>query len=186
MENFIPVGPGAVVHNHNLNKPQKEPAYKKDDLQYPCNAVAAKYVWACYFLQTSLILRLNGMDVAGMFWACDQAPALYIRTCYQSGGRDVSSLANYDIDASLNLCRLGNPTRWGDCYTGALKNLTWDNEAPGYTICARVESEWVAQCAEALGEVISSLYTDPAVIAERCDRLNGVAAHFCRRGARLA
>jgi hypothetical protein len=182
MENGVAVG---ATHSHAKPPPGATlgPMYKKDDLLYPCNAVDDRYRWACYYLQTSLMLRLNGVDLAGMMRACDAAGVPYAAVCYQSAGRDVSALSGQQVDTALRNCRLGTREYWPECYTGVLKDIAWSSEEPGYAICQKVEGEFRERCAQSLGEVIGTLYPDAVRRAERCERLEGGLRDACRRGA---
>jgi hypothetical protein len=96
---------------------------KPEDPIYPCNIVEAKYKSTCYFLSSSMILRLNGYNFQAGFKSCDTAEAGYIFLCYQSMGRDISGSSQRSISRVNELCPQGSPQFIGDCYFGAVRDF---------------------------------------------------------------
>ncbi|MFN2399200.1 MAG: hypothetical protein ABR543_11255 [Gemmatimonadaceae bacterium] len=160
------------------------------DPLYPCSIVAQKYLSACYLIQTSAILHLNGGDIAGAARSCDRAPRGSRPACYQSLGRDITAYAREDPDESNRLCSLGSERyqRW--CYFGAAKSLIdWTARAdPGFALCRKVAgSQSKLKCYEAVGEQIATLESVNSERAALCEKAeNSESVDACRVGARLA
>lgn len=97
---------------------------KASDPIYPCDIVETKYKDSCYFLSSSMILRLNGYNFADAFQTCNtKAEEPYKYLCYQSLGRDVSGTYGRSIAKVNELCMLGDPRFIGDCYFGAVRDF---------------------------------------------------------------
>src|SRR5581483_10607926 len=64
---------------------------KADDPIYPCDIVGTQYKSTCYFLSSSMILRLNNWNFPLVFQTCNtKAEKDYLWLRYQSLGRDIS------------------------------------------------------------------------------------------------
>ncbi len=101
-------------------------AYKNDDPQYPCTIVDEKYKGSCYFLQTSRMMQMFGVDFKKIADACALAPELYRSSCFQSMGRDVSSAYRPTPARSIQECGHA-PERYRiDCLNGAVQDALWD------------------------------------------------------------
>jgi hypothetical protein len=96
---------------------------KASDPIYPCNIVEAKYKSTCYFLSSSMILRLNGYNFQKGFKSCDTAEKTYIYLCYQSMGRDISGTYQNSVAKVNELCPQGTAAFIGDCYFGAVRDF---------------------------------------------------------------
>lgn len=161
---------------------------RADDPHYPCSVVADRYKTACYGMQTSVMLRYNGWDVAEAGEHCAEAAEVWRRTCFQSLGRDVASLTPRDPDEALRQCRaVDEPWReW--CYVGVAKNLV-DLESSadaGFAFCGRVEESARPQCHEALGEQIWALFATEGARRAACEVAETPELRSaCRMGARV-
>lgn len=160
--------PGAATeeggHEHmQMTSPESLAAWeplKDDDLHYPCSVLEERYLSACYMMQTSAMLWLNGGDVAGASEACAQAPDPWRPTCFQSLGRDVSARTAQRPQPSLTECRKTPEEYRAWCYVGLVKNfvdLTATTDA-AFSFCGLVEDFARGRCYEAVGEQIWTLY----------------------------
>lgn len=164
------------------------PALDRDDPHYPCSVLAARYLVACYQMQTSVMLWFNGTDVADAARSCGEAPEHLRRTCFQSLGRDVSSITLQDNDRAVRLCSNGPVEYRPWCHLGYAKNLVdvTADPADGFAYCRilpRGESKRI--CNVAIGEQIWVLAEDPARRAEMCLAAEADFQAACRRGAGL-
>lgn len=93
--------------------------HSKDDLYYPCNAVAEKFQYRCYVYQAYYLLRANNYEYAPAFKACEHIPAgtdHLIGTC-------IGGVVNYltvrkffnDIDGMATMCAAVNPEYQKKC-----------------------------------------------------------------------
>ena len=161
---------------------------RESDPHYPCSIMDVRYLRACYMMQTSAMLWLNGGDIGGAAKSCDDAPENWRRTCFQSLGRDISSYTLQDVDDSIRECRKANPEYRVWCYIGLVKNfvdLTADTRT-GFEFCREVEEDSKPRCYEALGEEIGVLRSDPAEQRELCTAAESpMLEQSCLYGARV-
>jgi plastocyanin len=101
-------------------------AYKNDDPLYPCTIVDEKYKISCYFLQTSRMMQMYGVDFKKMADACSLAPKEYRFSCFQSMGRDVSSAYRITPERSIKECGYAPKEYRIDCLNGAVQDALWD------------------------------------------------------------
>src|SRR5690606_27389891 len=92
-------GPANTQHDehgahaeHGGAQPAAEPFVPIDpeDPHYPCTIVGEQYLAACYGMQTTVMLHLNGQNFEAAAKTCDGAPSTVRRVCHQSLGRDAS------------------------------------------------------------------------------------------------
>ena len=143
---------------------------KEDDLHYPCSVLDDRYRSACYMMQTSAMLWLNGGDIAGAAEACAEAPDAWRRTCFQSLGRDVSARTAQQPEPSLAECRKTPEEYRAWCYVGLVKNfvdLTATTDK-AFSFCGLVEDFARRLCYAAVGEQIWTLYGTPGERRAAC------------------
>jgi hypothetical protein len=156
---------------------------------YPCSIMEEKYLHACYQMQTSVILHLNGGKIGAAAKVCDRAPVHMRPVCYQSLGRDVTAYTMRNSRKTAELCRLGSPQYRPACYVGAAKALVdWTATTDtAFAFCGIVAAEpGGPSCYQALGEEIATLLASGEARAAQCDRAQDpMAVAHCRRGAGL-
>lgn len=126
---------------------------KPADPIYPCNAVEEQYKPACYFLSSSMILKLNGWDFTKGFKTCDTAEQKYRWLCYQSMGRDVAGSTLRNVQKSKELCLLATTEdAKNHCYFGAVRDFI--NEKGEFenaiSFCRAIDSAYQQRCHEAV------------------------------------
>src|SRR5262249_4293349 len=89
------------------------------DHLYPCSVVGDKYRSACYSMQTSAILFLNGDNFAKTFALCQRAPSEYLNTCIASLGRDISGYTLTNPQTTKAICSIAPQNLVGQCLRGA-------------------------------------------------------------------
>lgn len=178
----------AHSHHHSPAASTFRPLDPKDPL-YPCSIMAARYLNACYLMQTSAMLYQNSGDIAGAARSCDRAPVRMRSVCYQSLGRDISAYARRDPTEATRMCGLGNATHRPACYVGVVKALVdWTATTDsGFAFCGRLGDEpSMTTCYHALGEEIAGLVWSPPARAQECARATQTwAVNACREGAGL-
>lgn len=157
------------------------------DALYPCDAVGAKYEFACYQLQGGMILNRYHGDFARSTADCDKAPPVGREQCYVSLGTNASGYTLQNIQATIADCSHGDARFQPFCFSGAVKNyidLT-ANPQDGVTLCSATPAgDNRARCFQAIGEEISVLYpTDAAARATACAKMPTGDAGDCKRGA---
>ncbi len=166
------------THTHEL---------KAEDPHYPCSTVEQKYLSACYLMQSSAILMLNGYNFADAFKICDGAPANFISICYQSMGRDVSGNTQRNTESSIKLCLLGTKPYVGQCIRGVVKDFinAVSNASPGIEFCKQVPDSYKWDCYNATGEMIYSLHSTVERKTADCQKAEPQYQVACRQGALL-
>jgi hypothetical protein len=163
------------------------PAVDPDDLHYPCSALAPHYRWACYDLQTSIMLHLLDGDIAGTAAACRGAPDLELRAlCHRSLGRDINARTDGRHAESAALCALARPEDRPACHEGVVKNVidVAADVTAGLDYCTLLPAGAESQaCYRAMGEQTVMLTADPAARRQICQRLEDPHRQACLGGA---
>jgi hypothetical protein len=155
---------------------------------YPCTAVGARYQDACYSMQTSVMLHLNGDDVGGAARDCEGAPAAERAICFVSLGRDVSAISRHVHAEAVRLCSTANPRYRAWCHVGVVKNLidVSSRAEDGLPYCAELAGgRERARCYQAVGEELRFLTGDESRREEACRGADAAGAEACRYGAKL-
>jgi len=158
-----------------------------EDPLYPCSVMEDRYLKQCYLMQTSVMLHLNGNDLADASRSCDLAPPQMRPTCHQSLGRSISARTK-DPEAAAAYCRSGSEQYRGWCYVGVVKAFVdWTAQAEsGLAFCQVVDDPGhKAMCYRGLGEEIATLVADGERKASLCGEAEEEFVKFCRRGAQL-
>lgn len=160
-----------------------------DDPHHPCSALDAKYLNACYGMQTSAVLFRNDGNMAAAAEFCEGAPERVRHTCYRSLGRDISGYTVQDAEESIRLCSLVDDPYQVWCHIGAVKNFVdvTADATDGLAYCRSMpESPGKARCHEAVGEQIRVLRQEAAAREELCRQSEPGYIDECRYGAGLA
>jgi hypothetical protein len=201
METFVnatsPHHPGTGLSSHSQHHMSAASfkAIDRSDPLYPCSIMQPKYLYACYQIQTSVILYLNGGDIGATARVCDRAPADMRPSCYESLGRDVTAFAERDPVRTARLCAKGTLAYRGSCYSGAARSLVnWSGKTDeAFELCRIVARD--AQnaqgdgraCYAGLGVSISTLFAAGPAREEQCLRAQQPeAVNACRQGAGIA
>lgn len=160
----------------------------RNDLLYPCSIMAAKYLSACYMMQTAAILYQNGGDIGAAAKTCDTAPKDMRAICYQSLGRDISAYALQDHARATEMCELGTRKYQPWCFFGLVKSFVNMNARAedGITFCRELKSETnKLKCYEAVGEQIATLRNENAQRTALCEPAEPDYRAVCLFGARV-
>src|SRR6266542_3274065 len=158
------------------------------DLLYPCSVMAERYVRACYEMQTSVMLHLNGGRFDDAARNCERAPEAMRTLCHQSLGRDVSSRTGQNYAESIRLCSLATERFRPWCYVGLVKNFVDLNGrfTDGLRFCKVVPREDdKLKCYEAVGEEIAALVPESVNRRIACGGTDAPYAEACLYGARM-
>ena len=106
------------------NRNEKTKFLKKEDLMYPCDAVAITYKEQCYLMQTSYALSKNGYDFKHAFTLCSKVDENFRDICSQSIGRDASGNSVSDVGRTVEKCSLAeDDNQETNCIVGAVKDF---------------------------------------------------------------
>jgi hypothetical protein len=139
---------------------------KASDPIYPCNIVETRYKDSCYFLSSSMILRLNGYNFQKGFQSCDTAETQYIYLCYQSMGRDVSGTYQRNIAKVNELCPQGNKDYIAECYFGAVRDFINEKGEfdTGLSMCSATPDVYKPRCYQAVNYDLGLLKKNQAYV----------------------
>jgi hypothetical protein len=157
------------AHAHHAHQ-QATSFMNAQDLLYPCSALDGKYLRSCYLMQTSAILTFLDYDFAQAFLQCERVAAEHQTTCYRSLGRDISGYTLRDSERVTQLCGLGRGDQVRQCFIGAVKDfiLTDASPDPGLALCRKLDGAFKHDCYGTVGEMVVTLYSDPAQRNEAC------------------
>jgi hypothetical protein len=177
-----------IDHGRTATAAEEFPPLKRDDPLYPCNVLDDRYLVACYQMQTSAILFFNGYDLEEAAKSCGTAPASLRTVCFQSLGRDISSITLQDHRRAMRLCSStpGEYQPW--CTIGYAKNLVDVTADPddGFASCRLLPAgESKRVCYIAIGEQIWVLADEPERREAMCRRAESAFVAECRLGAGL-
>ncbi|MFP5361781.1 MAG: c-type cytochrome [Thermoleophilia bacterium] len=175
---------GVFMENFNSSYGVTSKYLRKNDPIYPCNAVAERHKLYCYLLVTANILRVENYDQAKTADACRRSERAWVKTCFESFGRDVSGMAGKDAGKALASCRLAKANE-GDCLYGVSREIVNADAAGerGGRFCARAPARHRAHCYEGVGSVLASLKATPEALEAACRKVSGRHARSCLRGA---
>lgn len=174
--------------SHGAGSHPDFPSLKADDPLYPCTVLEDQYLPACYQMQTSAILQLNGFDVAEAARICPSAPERFRATCFQSLGRDISAITVQDHTRAIELCAHAPNDYEQFCHLGYAKNLVdvTANPADGFAFCRVVKDERSKRaCYVGMGEELWVLNRGRDEMAAACETAEGQYVAACRLGAGL-
>jgi hypothetical protein len=157
---------------------------REDDLLYPCTTVAERHKLYCYLMVTSRILPAVGFDFAEAARVCRTSEADWLRTCFQSLGRDASGQTRQDPEEILARCRAAGDLM-GECVYGAARDMA-SNYAGGVeaaVLCERSPATLRARCFEGIGTILGSLHEGEESRRAACRELTRRYLADCARGA---
>ncbi len=177
---------GVFMENFNSSYGVTSKYLRKNDPIYPCNDAAERHKLQCYGLVTANLLRTTGYDQKKTAAGCKRSEPDWVRTCYESLGRDVSGIAGRSAAKARASCRLAGRGE-GDCLYGVVREIVNSDAAPerGARFCAQLAARHRARCYSGVGSVLASLVTDPVRLRAACRRLSGRHARSCEQGGGL-
>lgn len=177
---------GVFMENFNSSYGVTSKYLRRSDPIYPCNSVAERHKLYCYLLVTANILRVENYDQARTADACRRSEKAWVKTCFESFGRDVSGIAGKSASKALASCRLAKANE-GDCLYGVAREIVNADAAGerGGRFCARAPARHRPHCFEGVGSVLASLEPTPSALRARCRAVSGRHARSCLRGAGL-
>jgi hypothetical protein len=161
---------------------------KKSDPIYPCNAVAQRDKVYCYLMVTSRILALDGYNWRKTATWCRRSEPAWVKTCFESYGRDASGTSRYQPSRTIHLCLQAGPNA-PDCIYGAARDYG-NNYAGGKqatTLCAAAPARYRARCYEGIGTILGALHRLNSERRAACDAVTPKRyRRDCYRGAAVS
>ena len=155
---------------------------KKNDLIYPCDAVATRHKLYCYLLVSSRILPAVGYDWRRAADWCRRSERGWVGTCFQSYGRDVSGTAQRNPAEIQRLCAMAGSGE-KECLYGAVRDIlnTNGNDLGARRLCETVKRRFRAYCFFGIGTILGTLYPDKRAACSRF--ASGADLAECLKGA---
>ena len=177
---------GVFMENFNSSYGVTSKYLRKNDPIYPCNSVAERHKLYCYLLVTANLLRVTNYDQAKTADACRRSEKAWVKTCFESFGRDVSGIAGKSASKALASCRLAKQYE-RDCLYGVAREIVNADAAAerGGRFCALAPARHRGRCYEGVGSVLASLEPTREATTARCRKVSGRHAQSCLRGAGL-
>jgi hypothetical protein len=180
---------------------------KDDNLIYPCDAVKRKYKTPCYLMVTSRILQETGYAWKKAARLCAKVERNWVRTCFQSYGRDASGFSRQDPVKILELCGVAavagaaarahaqdavdeNVERKvylaeGECIFGAARDITanYSDGRPAGKFCDMAPRDVRPYCFYGVGTIVAGFGATRAQNRLDCSRITREYRRWCLRGA---
>src|SRR5256714_7071346 len=130
---------------------------RRSEPLYPCTAVAERHKLYCYLMVTSQVLPDVGYSWTKTVAWCRKSEPGWVKTCFQSLGRDASGQTRGNVARIERICSLaGNMAR--ECIRGAAADLA-SNDANGRRaarLCNASPAAMRAYCFYATGSILGS------------------------------
>jgi len=178
---------GVFMENFNSSYGVRSKYLRAKDPIYPCNAVAERHKPFCYQLVTANLLRVTGYDQAKTAAGCRKSERDWVKTCFESLGRDVSGIAGKDAKKALASCELAGSNE-SDCIYGVAREIVNSDSAGdrGGRFCAQAPKATRSHCYSGVGSVLAAIYPNAAQLRAACRKASGSRyAAACRSGGGL-
>ena len=175
MQNDLPNGGGMGLPTKWL---------KASDLIYPCDAVAPRHKLYCYLMVTARILPAVRYDWRRTAAWCRHSEPAWVRTCFQSFGRDASGTSHEQVPGTLRLCRLAGNME-GECLYGAARDFA-NNYARGTEaarLCDAAPARYRSYCFYGVGSILGTLNATAPARTAACRAATRLYLRACLRGA---
>jgi cytochrome c553 len=160
---------------------------RKQDPIYPCNAVSKRHKVYCYLMVTSRINDLDGYDWHETAAWCRRSERGWVKTCFESYGRDASGFTQYQPKRTIGLC-LEAGKNAGDCLYGAARDYG-NNYAGGpeaSRLCERAPARYRGHCFEGVGTILGALHRLGVARTAACNAVTPKRyRRDCYRGAAI-
>jgi hypothetical protein len=174
------------MHRHSMPSANVV-LYRPNDLHFPCDSTAAKYRFACYELQSDLILPAVGQDYKKAGAVCDGAgsPQL-VAFCYVGLGRNASGASAFQYSGIKKRCVLASSFGEPFCYQGAVRHLAYaQSELPrGVGFCKSLPAgENRVHCWNGIGQQVAAFFADFPARRRACQTESADDVSACLLGA---
>jgi hypothetical protein len=160
---------------------------RDDDPVYPCDVVKERHKLYCYLMVTSRVNQENGYDWQKTAAVCRGVERSWVRTCFESFGRDASGLTRQSPLQAARLCALAGSFA-ASCFYGAARDMTsnYANGARASALCARARGPARARCFYGIGTILGNIAASAEQRRALCrDAAAGSTLGACLAGARV-
>ncbi|HEV8449591.1 MAG TPA: hypothetical protein VGQ44_22400 [Gemmatimonadaceae bacterium] len=161
-------------------------SFRKSDVAFPCDSVAAQYQPSCWSYQPLVIARLRDYDLERTLKDCSLAPSASASNCYRGFGKQSQAFFRWNRPKVIGTCT-GAGAFQTDCFAGAVEALV-DRELSArgaIDFCGAVPEGGRKKCFESVGVRIAPLHADDKSAAREC-AMAGLPEYVdaCIRGTR--
>ena len=152
-----------------------------------CGGLDARHQPSCWAYQPLVLFSIHGVNPTAVLRACDAAPAVAVRDCYQGFGKQVLGALSGSAPQMISACRAGNTAYATDCLLGGVEyftDLEWTIE-PGVAFCRQVPGEAKPRCYEMIGARLALAHPTPEPIRTVCGQVESAFVGACLAGAGL-
>jgi hypothetical protein len=200
-DSMISVGDDAMAaHNHMMQMEgptAKREFFRKTDLAFPCDSVAAQYQSSCWSYQPLVVIQLSGADIQKTLHICDKASDASAVTCYRGFGKQSTAWFSNRAPEIVKTCESAAAAHVGDCLAGAVEtyvDFAWTPDR-ALEFCRSVPTTRKSACYAEVGRRMAPIRADSAALDSDCRRAEteyvtaclkaAVAAHQHSRSANL-
>ena len=186
-DSMISVGDAAVSAHHHMMQMEGPAAhrefFRKQDLAFPCDSVAAAYQSSCWSYQPLVAIQFTKVDFQKTLHLCDKATGAGATTCYRGFGKQ--STGWYDDRAAdiVKTCETATPPHSGDCIAGAVEayiDYAWTPDR-AIAFCRAVPKTAKEDCYGEIGARMGPIRTDSASLSRDCSAVESPYVAACLR-----
>ena len=175
---------GVFMENFTSFSQVRSKWLKAGDLLYPCDRVVPRHKYYCYDQVTSRILRVVRWDWHKTARICRTAERRWIAVCFQSFGRDVSSVVRKDRRRAVALCRIAREHTTDCVYAVTRDIVNQDGGKYGRAVrfCNISPAQSRRRCFVGIGTIVAVRERSLARRKIACERLSRRWATACLAG----
>jgi hypothetical protein len=186
-DSMITVGNAASTAHHQMMEmsgasPHRE-FFRKHDLAFPCDSVAAPYQSSCWSYQPLVAIQFTKANFQQTLHLCDKAIGAGATSCYRGFGKQSTGWYNNRGADIVRTCETATPPHVGDCLAGAVEayvDYAWTPDR-ALEFCRAVPNAAKDGCYGEIGARMGFIRTDSSSLDRDCTRGEASYATRCLR-----
>ena len=186
-DSMITVGDEALSAQHHMMqmegaRPNRE-YFRKQDLAFPCDSVAATYQSSCWSYQPLVAIQFTKVNFQKTLHLCDHASGASATNCYRGFGKQSTGWYNDRAADIVKTCETATPPHVGDCLAGAVEayvDYAWTPDR-AIEFCRAVPNAAKDGCYDEIGARMGVIRTDSSSLSLDCSRAETPYAAVCMR-----
>jgi hypothetical protein len=186
-DSMIAVGDEALSAHHHMMQMEEAHGhrefFRKQDLAFPCDSVAASYQSSCWSYQPLVAIQFTKVDFQKTLHLCDKASGPSATTCYRGFGKQSTAWYSDRAADIVKTCESATPPHVGDCLAGAVEAYVDYDWTPDKAIafCHSVPAGAKAGCYGEIGARMAVIRADSASLGADCRRAEPQYVAACLR-----
>jgi mono/diheme cytochrome c family protein len=175
---------GVFMENQSSSYGFRSKWLRRSEPLYPCTAVAQRHKLYCYLMVTSQVLPDVGYSWTKTVAWCRKSESGWVKTCFQSLGRDASGQTRGNVARIERICGLAGAMA-RECIRGAAADLA-SNDANGRRaagLCNASPPSMRAYCFYATGSILGSFSYRTTGRRRLCAAITNAFLRPCFAGA---